>query len=54
MPPLLGHLDSLRSECFSVESVAMIEEAPSEPNRVERRALLEVLAHAFRDNPMNA
>jgi GNAT superfamily N-acetyltransferase len=31
----------------------MIEEAPSKPNRAERRALLDVLARAFRDNPMN-
>ncbi|MFK7895116.1 MAG: GNAT family N-acetyltransferase [Myxococcota bacterium] len=31
----------------------MIEEAPSNPNPAERRQLLDVLALAFRDNPMN-
>lgn len=43
----------LRFGCLSVESAPMIEEAPKEPNRAERRALLDVLALAFRDNPMN-
>ena len=31
----------------------MIEEVPHNPDPTERRALLEVLAIAFRDNPMN-
>lgn len=31
----------------------MIEEGPRPPDPRERRALLEVLARAFRDNPMN-
>ena len=31
----------------------MIEETPHSPDRAERRVLLDVLARAFRDNPMN-
>ena len=31
----------------------MIEERPRDPGSAERRALVEVLARAFRDNPMN-